>query len=305
MEGVSVRAGEGRPVDVAADHHSLSLVKMKDTPKAHLFISYSRKDREVVDRLAARLEKAGYQVWIDRKGILGGVEWRKAIPREIGRAEAFLLMISPNSVASRWVRKEFDYALKKRVRIIPIVIKPADLPRSMQMHLGKLQKIKSWRRRTVFSELLEALGGLRGVAAQAPGTLDQQALQENTRLISELLRIMQKVSFGASHVIFTGGKDGAYYIQMQGIRDEVEIYAEAVGNKNLQEPYLLTKDQIKKLFDLQWEKPDKMSAGNYRRIWEAYSDHDRTVIAGQVMRAFLEVYGHSWGENLEVEIRLD
>jgi hypothetical protein len=274
-----------------------------EEPKAHLFISYARKDSEVVRWVASRLEASGYAVWMDRAELLGGTPWQRIIPREIRSAEALLLMLTPNAVHSEWVRREFFYALRKRIRIIPIVVKPAEPGPEMQKHLSKIQTVVLWnRRRNGFADLLKALGGLRGLAAQVPEALDQAAVKDNTRLIAELLHLMQTVLFGNSHAIFTGGNDWAYYIQFQCIRDEPEVYAEAVGNKNLQAPYQLNRDKITMLVNLKWEEPDKMSSGNYRRVWEARSDDDRTTIAGELMRTFLEVYDHPPAEELQLEV---
>jgi hypothetical protein len=273
--------------------------------KAHLFISYAREDRRVVDWIAARLETSGYTVWIDRTGILGGAAWQRVIPREIRRAEAVLLVLSPHAVKSEWVRREFSYALRNRVRVIPIIVRPAEPAPEMKERLAKIQSVTLWnRRKKGFAELLTALGGLRGVAAQVPGPFDQTALHENTSLIAELLRIVQEVTFGVSNAIFHGGEDWEYYIQLVGVRDDADVYAEAVGNRNLDPPRALDEDQIATLRDFGWEEPDKTSAGNYRRTWEVRSDHDRTVIAGAVMRTFLDVYRHPPGEHLEIEVQL-
>ena len=149
--------------------------------------------------VSSRLEASGYTVWIDRTDILAGARWERVIPREIRNAEALLLMLTPNAAQSDWVRREFFYALRKKIRIIPILVRPAELAAEMDKHVSKIQTVVLWNRRgRGFEELLHALGGLRGVAAQVPGALDQAALQENTRLISELLRMMQTVLFGYS-----------------------------------------------------------------------------------------------------------
>ena len=254
--------------------------------------------------VSSRLEASGYTVWIDRTDILAGARWERVIPREIRNAEALLLMLTPNAAQSDWVRREFFYALRKKIRIIPVLVRPAELAAEMDKHVSKIQTVVLWNRRgRGFEELLHALGGLRGVAAQVPGALDQAALQENTRLISELLRIMQTVLFGYSHAIFTGGNDWAYYVQFQCIRDQAEVYAEAVGNRHLEAPYRLSREQITTLLSLKWEEPDKTSAGNYRRVWEARSDQDRTIIAGTVMQTFLDVYEHPAGEELQLEVQ--
>src|SRR5919109_4675204 len=122
--------------------------------KTHLFISYAREDRRVVDWIAAGLETSGYTVWIDRTGILGGAAWQRAIPREIRRAEAVLLVLSPHAVKSHWVRREFFYALRNRVRVIPIVVRPAEPAPEMKERLAKIQSVTLWnRRKKGFAEL--------------------------------------------------------------------------------------------------------------------------------------------------------
>jgi TIR domain len=280
-------------------------VEASEEPRAHLFVSYSREDKRDADWIAGRLEASGYTVWIDRRALLGGTPWQRVIPHEIRNAEALLLILTPSAVQSEWVRREFFYALRNRIRIIPLLVRPAETRPEMAKHLDRIQTVTLWkRRREGLAELLQALGGLRGIAAEAPGTPEQAALQENTRLIFELIRTMQTVTFGASHAIFTGGTDWRYYIQVACVRDDIEVYAEAVGNRNLEPPYLLGDEQIEALRRLDWQEPNETSAGNYRRTWEVRSDGDRTVIAGIAMRTFVDVYGHPWGEELQLEVDL-
>ena len=45
----------------------------------HIFISYSRQDQDLADKIIRVLAKAGAKVWIDREGIAGGVKWRREI----------------------------------------------------------------------------------------------------------------------------------------------------------------------------------------------------------------------------------
>jgi hypothetical protein len=270
--------------------------------KPHLFVSYSRKDQKVVDWIAKGLEASGFTVWIDRTRILAGTPWQKVIPAEIRRAEALLLIITPEAMDSDWVRREYFYALSRRVPIIPVLLKRAEPPPGINKHLSNLQAVVLYnRRQRGLNDLVTALGGLRGVAAQVPGAARQRMLRENTRLVFELLRLMQTVAPGNGRLILTGGPEKDYYIQFLCLRDDPEVIAEAVGNDNLETSDLLLRDeQIEKLLELGWERPNKTSYGNYRRVWEARNDDARQVIAGVVVRTFVEVYGHPPGEEIEV-----
>ena len=56
----------------------------------HVFISYVRENRELVDRLCEDLTSHGIEVWLDRNSLPPGVQWRPAIRRAI-RAGAFFI----------------------------------------------------------------------------------------------------------------------------------------------------------------------------------------------------------------------
>ena len=48
-----------------------------------VFISYSRRDEEFVQRLRGALAGSGKDVWVDREDIGPAVEWRREIELEI------------------------------------------------------------------------------------------------------------------------------------------------------------------------------------------------------------------------------
>ncbi len=76
----------------------------------HIFISYSRQDQDLADKIIRVLAKTGAKVWIDREGIAGGVKWRREIVEAIDVSDALLLALSPNFVKSDNVRRELDLA---------------------------------------------------------------------------------------------------------------------------------------------------------------------------------------------------
>lgn len=107
----------------------------------HIFISYSRKDTEFVDKLAADMKKAGFKIWIDRTSILGGDKWRRQIVKAIGKAQAVLIVLSSSSVQSDNVRKEIDIAEQKGIKKILIDIEYHELPDDFLYQLAGEQKI--------------------------------------------------------------------------------------------------------------------------------------------------------------------
>jgi len=98
---------------------------------AQIFISYSRKDIGFIRKLAGDLEKAGYSVWWDLTDLRGGDDWPREIPKAIAASQFFIVVLSPNSIVSDWVEKEYTQALSLRKKIIPVMLERSDIPFSL------------------------------------------------------------------------------------------------------------------------------------------------------------------------------
>ena len=93
-----------------------------------LFISYSRKDIAFARRLAGDLEKAGYAVWWDITDLRGGDDWIRVIPEAIASSDFFIVVLTPNSTVSEWVRKEYTQAVSLHKKIIPLMLERTAMP---------------------------------------------------------------------------------------------------------------------------------------------------------------------------------
>ena len=90
---------------------------------AKFFVSYSRKDIDFAKRLTADFQKSDLDFWIDWEGIPPTVDWWKEIQKGIEEADAFVFLISPDSVKSKICGKEIDTAVTNGKRIVPIVVR--------------------------------------------------------------------------------------------------------------------------------------------------------------------------------------
>jgi WD40 repeat protein len=88
---------------------------------ADVFVSYSRQDSAFVARLANEIESSGKNVWIDTAGIEDTEVFPLAIRSAIESSDAFLFVISPASVGSRFCEQEVDYALSLNKRLVPVL----------------------------------------------------------------------------------------------------------------------------------------------------------------------------------------
>jgi hypothetical protein len=91
-----------------------------------IFISYSRRDQEFVIRLATDLDAQVAGVWFDQATIKLGQKWHNEIMDGIRACKAFILVLSPDSIKSRYVREEVQKALELGKTIFPVIYRPAE-----------------------------------------------------------------------------------------------------------------------------------------------------------------------------------
>src|SRR5690349_19366240 len=104
---------------------------------SHIFVSYSRKDSEFAYQLVNRLQRT-YRVWLDKQGISGGTDWENAIRLAIQDCAAIVVILSPDSIISDYVRFEYETALDSGKLVIPLLYRECEFP----VRLRKKQIIK-------------------------------------------------------------------------------------------------------------------------------------------------------------------
>jgi hypothetical protein len=88
------------------------------------FISYSSKDQEFVQRLHADLQASGVRCWFAPKDMKIGDKIRHRIDESIRLYDKLLLVLSEQSVKSKWVEYEVEAALDKEQPGKPPVLFP-------------------------------------------------------------------------------------------------------------------------------------------------------------------------------------
>lgn len=105
-----------------------------------VFISHSHQDKPVVDLIVERLKLDGHEVWIDHLKLKPGDNISRKIQEGIATADAFLVVVSQNSLSSKWVQQEFSsLALselsKREPKIIPVLIDESTVPSYLSNYL--------------------------------------------------------------------------------------------------------------------------------------------------------------------------
>jgi hypothetical protein len=131
-------------------------------PVADIFISYSNSDRVHAKALAEALERQGWSVWWDWEIPIGRT-WDEVIEEKISKARSILVLWSPSSVASDWVKNEARDG-KARHILIPALIEPTKLPFEFR-HI-QTADLTAWKLGEPNAEFNRLLAGLHRLLDQ-------------------------------------------------------------------------------------------------------------------------------------------
>lgn len=104
-----------------------------------VFISYSHQDSSYAHRLPQEFQKKGFEIWLD-ENLNYGDEWFRKITQAIKDCAAFVLIMTPEAEASRWVHKEILIAMEYSKPILPLLLRGNVFSVVIDIHYYKLDK---------------------------------------------------------------------------------------------------------------------------------------------------------------------
>lgn len=139
-----------------------------------IFISYSREERSAARHFAESFAREGFSVWWDA-ALRSGQTFDEVIEDNLRAAKAVIVLWSPRSVASRWVRAEATLADRGN-KLVPVIIEPCNLP--IIFELTQAADLSNWTGDTSdprWQTLVCDIRGLAGPAAQEYAPPEQSA----------------------------------------------------------------------------------------------------------------------------------
>ena len=100
-----------------------------DLDSRAIFLSHSSEDTAEVERLRAALESRGIACFLDVLELRAGDDLAATLKEQVQAAPAFVVVLSPAAVSSKWVRQEIEWALaaedlaaetRGRYRFLPV-----------------------------------------------------------------------------------------------------------------------------------------------------------------------------------------
>jgi hypothetical protein len=117
-----------------------------------VFLAYGAEDASAVDRLYSALEDTGFAPWMDRRKLMPGQNWPRAIEEAIETSDFFVPCFSRNSVSKKGgFQAEIRYALDcaRRVPlddvfIVPVRLDDCRVPARIQKELQYIDLFPQW-----------------------------------------------------------------------------------------------------------------------------------------------------------------
>ena len=160
-----------------------------------IFISYSREDRPAARHFAECFTRAGFDVWWDA-ALRSGETFDEVIEKELRAAKAVVVLWSPRSVASRWVRAEATLADRFN-KLVPAIIESCNLPIIFELtHAADLADWTGNETDPRWQTLIEDIRRLVGVREEQPqrSANDDDAAKSEPDSRDELLAALERLS---------------------------------------------------------------------------------------------------------------
>lgn len=170
-----------------------------------VFISHSSKDSVPVEKLARRLANNGVDPWYAGWEIKPGDSIVQKIDEGLGGCNVFIIVVSENSVRSRWVQEELSSAQVRRIeqeaRIIPVRLDDSPVPTV----INHLHWVRMTPNEDDFDVLLKAIFG---VSEKPPvGEIPEYVRRTQEQQDSRIQGFSQEASVVLKHLVLEVGLD--------------------------------------------------------------------------------------------------
>lgn len=184
---------------------------------SRIFISYSREDKDFARRLATDLDRLQADVWIDVDDIQAGVKWSTAVQDGLDSCDVMIVIISPDSMASRHVEDEWQTYLDEGKPVIPVRWRPVE---RVHFQLRRIQYVDFHEQEydAAFQKLCVELARFEKHQEPATGSRPEPAKPRALRVTDILPPPFEWVNIPAGVVVledareFGGTKGGRYEI---------------------------------------------------------------------------------------------
>jgi len=101
-----------------------------------VFLCHSSGDKPLVRDIFKRLQKDGFDPWLDEEKLLPGQKWRIEIPKAVHASDVVIVCLSHKAInKAGYIQKEIKYALdaadeqpEGTIFLVPLKLEECDVP---------------------------------------------------------------------------------------------------------------------------------------------------------------------------------
>ena len=175
------------------------MAENNESRKTKIFISYSRKNKLFVSKLNKAINENGIETWVDWEGIPLSADWMAEITAAIEASDAFVFVISPDSLKSKVCMDELELSIKYNKKIIPVLYSDPEKDQKMHPKLASTNWVYMRPKKDDFKATLPRL--IESIRT------DLGWVQQHTRLLQRATEWEQK------------GRNNSYLLQGSDLSD--------------------------------------------------------------------------------------
>ena len=189
---------------------------MAETPQGNgkVFVSYSRRDKAFVKKLNDALDNAGVQAWVDWEGIELASDWMATITAAIQGSDAFLFVISPDSLKSKVCAEELALGLQFNKKLIPVLYREPEPGTPMHEKLAATNWVYL-RKQDNFDETIPRL-------VDSVNT-DLEWVRQHTRLLERALEWEKKSRNNSFLLVGTDLEEAEHWMSAAAVKPNRQV----------------------------------------------------------------------------------
>lgn len=158
-----------------------------------IFVSYCRSDRAAIDKIVSEVSTSSLRFWVDDGEILPTMEFNDKILEGLATCSWFLIVMTPRSAESEYVKDELHWALTNRSgRIIPVMLDHCD-PATFHLRMLRIQYVDlTPDNQDGLGQLQQALQLVEKANKEDSLPLNSQKMDVDLELVSLLLTFISR-----------------------------------------------------------------------------------------------------------------
>ncbi len=201
-----------------------------------IFVSYARVDKPYCIRIIETLH--AHEVWYDQR-LYAGQDWWKEILRRLDWCEVFIYLLSPDSVASLYCRRELEIARRLKRHVIPVLLnKDTVLPDKMRdwQYVDLSEKLTVENVTQLLNSILvvERQQGTTGPAPALPEPIGDDPVSRSSpvEMVSSAVRALEKGDYDNAIVLLRQAQASGYQSRFVRLDNLLRIAESKVAERS-------------------------------------------------------------------------